>query len=289
MYGLPELHLFGARTIGEWFQQCAHASFDMDHGLVRVIAELFFGEQTEKSIARARGWLMRRSHCTTEMIFELVAEKVHPLIPIDKSPSLVYNPQCLQYVRALFPDARYIYLTRHPRGHGESVMRYLEERAKLGPIPPGHWLVGLASYPYSFLSENHMTHERRDVDPQRGWYALNQNICEFLESIPDEQKLRIRGEDLLSRPADALGKIVRWMQLRDDPVAIEEMMHPERSPYAGFGPLGARFGNDRSFLRSPTMRPVRPIVQNLEGPLSWREDGRGFLPEVKELARQFGY
>ena len=71
--------------------------------------------------------------------------------------------------------------------------------------------------------------------------------------------------------------------------AIEEMKHPERSPYACFGPPGARFGNDRFFLERPALRPERAEPHTLVGPLPWREDGRELMPEVIELARQFGY
>src|SRR5712692_735035 len=56
MYGLPEIHLFVAETMEEWWQQCANATFNMDHGLIRVVAQLFFGGQTEVSASRAAGW-----------------------------------------------------------------------------------------------------------------------------------------------------------------------------------------------------------------------------------------
>ena len=56
MYGLPEVHLFAAETMAEWWRQCAEATFNMDHGLMRVAAQLFFGDQTEdKSSARPAG------------------------------------------------------------------------------------------------------------------------------------------------------------------------------------------------------------------------------------------
>jgi hypothetical protein len=115
------------------------------------------------------------------------------------------------------------------------------------------------------------------------------NICEFLKSVPDSQKMRIRGEDLLTDRDTNLRRIAGWMKLRTDLQVIEEMNHPERSPYAGFGPPGARFGNDRFFLQNPVLRPERVKLQDLEGPPSWREDGHGFLPDVMHLAKQFGY
>lgn len=115
------------------------------------------------------------------------------------------------------------------------------------------------------------------------------NICKFLESVPDGQKILARGEDLLADPDRALREVAAWMGLRTDDEAIESMKHPERSPYACFGPPGARGGNDPFFLQNPALRPDRARPQSLEGPLSWRADGRGFLPKVKQLAREFGY
>src|SRR5262249_35822193 len=151
-----------------------------------------------------------------------------------------------------------------------------------------HWLLHLASFP---TGENRVdTHDGfDDVDPQRGWLALHTNICEFLASVPEGQKLRMRGEDVLTDRTRRLTEIAAWLGVRTDPEALEEMMHPERSPYACLGPPGARFGNDRSFLYQPALRPERAERHRLQGPLSWCKDGRSFLPAVEDLARQFGY
>ena len=127
------------------------------------------------------------------------------------------------------------------------------------------------------------------LDPQIVWHDYHRNILDVIDPIPNQQKIRIRGEDLLSRPDDHLRKLAGWLGLRSDRRAIQEMKHPERSPFACYGPRGARFGNDPSFLKSPTLRPYREKRQDLEGPLSWRPDGAGFSTRVKRLARQFGY
>jgi hypothetical protein len=36
MYGMPELQLFGAETMAEWWALCAKATFPMTHGLLRA-------------------------------------------------------------------------------------------------------------------------------------------------------------------------------------------------------------------------------------------------------------
>jgi hypothetical protein len=99
----------------------------------------------------------------------------------------------------------------------------------------------------------------------------------------------MRGEDIMGRPEHYLAEICRWAGLRDDAAAVEEMMHPERSPFACFGPISAMFGNDPNFLAGPTFRPHTPKIPPLDKPVPWRSDGRGLYPEVVDLAREFGY
>ncbi len=66
-------------------------------------------------------------------------------------------------------------------------------------------------------------------------------------------------------------------------------MHPERSPFACFGPVSALFGNDPNFLSGPTFRPHKPKIPPLDKPVPWRKDGRGLYVEVISLAHEFGY
>src|SRR6516165_4971117 len=122
MYGLPELHLFTAETMAGWLDLSAGESYAMDHGLLRAVAEIYFGAQTEQTITRARGWLRRRAHFTTGFLLETLADRVRPLIPVEKSPSVVYRLEFLQRAFAMFPQARFLHLLSHPRTYGESVM-----------------------------------------------------------------------------------------------------------------------------------------------------------------------
>ena len=115
---------------------------------------------------------------------------------------------------------------------------------------------------------------------------MHSNVCEFLETIPDDRKLLIRAEDVLGSPDVTLSAIVEWLGLQNDLEALDAMKHPERSPYARFGPPEARYGDNALFLRSPVMPAPPAEPDNLDAPLSWRA---GFQPDVKELARQFGY
>jgi hypothetical protein len=298
LYGLPELELFGAETVAGWWRLCRQATFPRSHGLLRTVAELYFGGQTEATIRRARGWLWRRGHITTGYLLEALADRVRPRRLVEKSTTNLYQMEFMERAYRMFPNAQFVHLVRHPRGQAESVLKFLRQREESGPVPPDHWMRRLAAYPgppEGASPAQNVPPSERDVDPQRAWVALNANVCTFLESVPAGQWTRIRGEDILSDPQRHLPNLCRWLGVDDSPAAVEEMTHPERSPYARFGPTGARFGNDRLFLENPVLRPqtaghpANGDRASLEAPLPWRNDGSGFSAEAKRLARQFGY
>jgi Sulfotransferase family len=286
LYGLPETHMFGAESVAELLQQFADATYRMADGLLRAVGQICFGRQTEATVRSARGWLARRGHLTTGQLFEVLGRRVYPLALVEKSPSLVYRMTSLKRVWRMFPEARFIHLLRHPAGQGSSALNYLSyvEKRRRG-LPPGHWLLELTSYAFRFGDEGDTAQEPRD--PQRAWYALNSKICEFLSSVPPEQWIRIRGEDVLHRPEMCLSNIAEWLGVRRDSAAIQEMKHPERSPYACYGPRGAEFGNDVLFLSHPELRTERATTLTLRGAMPWST--RPFHPRVVALAREFGY
>jgi hypothetical protein len=285
MYGVCELHLMRAPSMARWWRMCEGASFGMADGLLRVTAELLFGGQTEYNVECARGWLVRRSHWTTGYMLERLAMAVHPKIFVDKSPSIVYELEFMKRAFKMFPQARFLHLTRNPVSHGQSVMKLIRAAEARGSVP--YWLLNLASFPYWPNTKGPQS--VIDMDPQRGWYELNTNICEFLKAVPERQQMRVKGEDLLGEPDRVLPAIAAWLGLRADAEAIERMKHPERSPYAKFGPPNAHMGNDGTFMSNPGLHQERAVEPGLEGPLPWSTDNRELFPRVKMLARQFEY
>lgn len=271
MYGLPEVNLFVAETMRERagvLQQRAFA----EQGLLRVVAQLFGTEQTPQTVALARRWLEFRLECACVSVLRELADKVRPRTLVDKTPMTALRVEYMQRARRAFPNVKFLHLLRHPRGQGESLLRLGGAVAaeRLGALDYGT--------------------PTPTPDPQKAWYTFHVNISTFLEGVPKEQRLRVRGEDLLADPDLHLAQIAEWLGLRSDAQAIDEMKHPERSPYAGFGPVGARFGNDPQFLREPKLKVSRGgKLPSLEAPLPWRRDGTGCSPEVIQLAREFGY
>jgi hypothetical protein len=287
MYPLPETHLFLADTLRDWWETCTKTSFNMSHGLVRAVAELVYKEQNELTVQLARAWLRRRLPFTSGYVLELLAEQVYPRALVEKSPSMIFHPESMQRAARMFPLARFIHLVGHPRRHCEAVVATIKEAVAHHPNRVPQWLRQLACF--SAANADALSQEHTELDPQQAWIALNKNIGDFLEAVPETQKLRIRTEDILHDPDSVLASITEWLAIRSDAEAIEAMKHPERSPYARFGPEGARYGDDAAFLRSPSLPAARAVPDDLNAPFSWRDDGEGFSSESKALARQLGY
>jgi hypothetical protein len=210
---------------------------------------------------------------------------VAPRTLVDKTPGTVYKTSWMQRIESFFPETRFLHLTRHPYGHGRSVMRYIVEmRQRRLPVPA--WLTALASFA---PGSDGVPPAPSGLDPQHAWLRLNQNIVDFLGTVPAERQLRVRGEDVLRDPDGTLAGIARWLRIDDSRTAIDAMKHPETSPYSRVGPAGARYGNDPYFLNAPALRPARAELHSLDAPLAWRGDDLGFTTEVRDLATSLGY
>ena len=274
-FGLPELCLFNVeRLVDLWVGiegENAERGAMARHGLLRAVAEIYGGEQSAATINMARAWAIVRESWDTGRVFQEIVARLHPLVAVEKSPSYAIAVPRMRGLLRAFPDARFIHLIRHPVAQCRSVMA----------INEGAFTMKVNAFE---INEDYAL-----MEPQIAWHDVNLNIMEFLDEVPAAQQLRMRGEDIMADPRRHLADIARWAGLRDDDEAIEEMMHPERSPFACFGPISAMFGNDPNFLSGPTFRPHAPKVPSLDKPVPWRNDGKGLYREVIALANEFGY
>lgn len=178
----------------------------------------------------------------------------------------------LERINLAFPGAYFLHITRHPKTQGTSMMN----------IGEGKMAILSNSIDYST--------EPPTIDPQFVWAHIQRSILTFLEKIPAERQMRLRGEDILGDPGTYFEKIAHWLGWEWNPAALAAMLRPQDSPFACIGPYGAPLGNDPNYLKSPAFRArAKAAESQLEGPLSWRKDGKGFIADVVELAQQLGY
>lgn len=271
-YGVPEINLFVTETLNQLLEYSRAKRGFMIHGLLRTIAQLYAGEQTIESIQMARRWMHRRMDLNTSEVYRELCGRVAPLRIVDKSPAYSKNLKLLGSVDKTFPKAHYLYLTRHPRDQGKSVVK--APQAVLT-------LIAADSIDYS---TNPPT-----IDPQYAWYRRQRKILNFLAKISPEQQMRLRGEDLCNAPREYLQKICQWLNFSWSESIYQAMLRTQDSSYACMGPYGAQWGNNPGFQTAPAFRH-RPLAPSqLEGPLPWRSDDKEFIPEVLNLARELDY
>lgn len=286
LLGLPETNLFARDTYAD-LTRLYGARARFQHGLLRSIAQLGLGEQTEDDIEAAKSWLQKRPSASTAQIFQDLAAWAAPRQLVDKSPLYVYSSSSLERIGQAFPEARYLHLTRHPRGTCESIVELRERTAERTERLREFATERGIDVPEK-LQASQTAKPDADLTPETMWFDPHMRIVEFLEGVPEERQLRLRGENVLSDPDRHLPLIAEWLGLSTSADAVEAMKHPEASPFACYGPPNARFGNDPSFLEAPALRAYKPKPQDLEAPLSW--DPELFFGDlVGELAEYFGY
>lgn len=279
MYGFPELNLFMAETLDEFWRGAdsdggRKSTFwpVMRHGLLRTVAQLYAGEQTIDGVALAYRWIRVRAQQRTSDVFQELLAKIDPLIAVEKSPGYLRRRLYLDRLLAAVPQARFIHLLRHPSGQCESVLKARGGKLML-----------------MMLNAVDASGEVAVIEPQILWHDANVLIMDFLNDLPREQWRRVRGEDVLANPDLELTRICGWLGLPCGPHELAAMKAPEQSPYAQVGPITARLGNDINFLLEPRLRSMPRKDYDLAAPLPWRPDGQGLHPAVVELAREFGY
>jgi hypothetical protein len=264
LYGLPEVNLFGADTI-RGLLRLFQTRRRLEHGLLRAIAELGLGGQTEENITAAIRWLREYPEVRTADVFRDLGTWAGERALVDKSPLHVYMEGAMDRMLDAFPNARFIHLTRHPRHTCESVVKLQQAIVQGGG---------------RILSKK--------LDPDQVWLRPHRRIDAFLGRLPNDQYQVVRGEDLLADPDVQLGEICQRLGISVDAAAIENMKHPERSPYAALGPPKAPFGTDPGFMKSPALRKYEPKPVSLEGPVAMPGNPL-FSEALIQYAQSLGY
>jgi Sulfotransferase family len=270
LYGLPETHFFTCDTVDEWLTR--YRGTDRADGALRAVSQVVFGLQSSATVGMARVWLQARSPVTTADVLRSLGRRVEPRVLVEKTPQAAQEPGAMRRMLREFPEARFLHLTRHFLAQARS---RLERRIRACGLDGKDALATAA--------------RSLDGDPVQLWLVTHRAILRFLDNVPVQQQFRVRAEDLLGEPEQHVRRVAQWLRIRSDNVAIEEMMHPERSPFAAAGPPNAPAGGDEKFFSEPILRRRSSAVPPLDAGLPWNSDGAPFGPAVQQLATVLGY
>lgn len=272
LYAVPELNLFLAAQVGELLDiydvgQGGHA-----HGLLRALAELEFGGQTDAGVAQARHWLeQRRSMATAEVALHL-ASRVAPRRLVVPDSESTLHPADLDRMGRGLPGLRLLHVVRHPWEQGALLAAWARQRL--------------------FVPQDYKDHGFRppQVDPQIPWLRCNRNVAALLGRLDASAWRRLRCEDVEKDPTAALRPICEWLGLRVDPESLQPMTQPDRWAFAGYGPGTAPYGLEAEVLEPISAQTLEIASEaTLERPPPWQPAEAGFDFQVIGLAREYGY
>ena len=197
LYGLPEVNLLvadGMRQLVNTFRFVRPASLS---GLLRTIAQLEFGEQTEAAVDNALQWITERLDWSTRQMYYHIAERVEPSRCVDKCPITVMSKDYIKRSYEYFPNAQYLHLIRHPRPTCQSIARIIAD----GDRKRG-------------------TDRVAKTDPEAIWLRSNSNCVAFSTTVPPGRMMAIQGEQLLGEPNLYLAQIAEFLGLDGSPESI---------------------------------------------------------------------
>ena len=182
-----------------------------------------------------------------QKLFGLIGER----ILVDKCPHLGALPDAIKRVAGWFPEARWLWIIRHPA----SVLRSVEN------MP---------------MAEVMLSGYESDTDI---WHAGNRNVRDFLATVPADRWTMVRYEDLVTDPRPSLERVCEVLGVEFD----EKVLDPYEGDRMREGPAGARAIGD------PNMAGRGEIDPSLA--TKWLEgfDKRKMSPQSKEFAFSMGY
>lgn len=267
LYAVPELNLFMADTVGELLEIFEIGQGTHGQGLLRAIAELECGGQTDAGIDAARAWLQARAQWSVGELLQALQTRVAPLrlvVPDTETPLRLAD---LLRLQAAAPAATVVQLLRHPYSAGLGHAAWLGERL--------------------FVPIDFKDHGRHPpiIDPQLGWFRAHRNI----ERRFGERALRLCIEDLDDQALGALPRLCAALGIDGGAAALGAMQRPDDWVYAGHGPRAAPYGLEPEVLEDIVLPAGWDTTPRLEGALPWRPDGAAFSPDLVALARALGY
>jgi hypothetical protein len=143
--------------------------------------------------------------------------------PIRLVEKTIANALRVPFIAALFPDARFVYLTRDAAPNIRAMYRgwFQPDRYAVYPFSPGFAIEGYHGTAWSYFLppgwEGLYGQTLADVCAYQ-WSVLHRRCLEGLESVPDDRQLTVRFEDLAAHPASVLGDIAAWAGLRPEPM-----------------------------------------------------------------------
>ena len=251
LFSPPELHLLPYRTMDE--RRAALSGSYLEEGLYRALMELRgMDERSSKAFVDT---LVAKDKPIAE-VYALLQSWCNKRLLIDKSPSYAADIANLKRAEAIFDNARYIHLVRHPVSMVESFVRMRMDRL----------VVADNADPYCLAEQI--------------WLANNRNTDEFMHQLPAQRVHRVNFEDLLKSPRTVLEALCDFLGVEFDVAMLQPYEQGKMLDGIHQGSLGIGDPNFREHGRLETRKA--DAWKDIELPMVFGRD-------TVRLADRYGY
>ncbi len=259
LFAPPELHLLPFENL---LQRKLAFSNDLNqhllNGTVRALMELKGCTSTQAQQMMTQ-W--EEQSLTTKEFYTLMQGELGERILVDKTPSYSYHADILKRAETDFEQPLYLHLLRHPYGMIRSFCD-----AKLDRLLP-------------FMQGDDF---KREQYAELAWLTCNQNISDFLHTVPPERQFKLKFEDLVTQTQTVVTDMCNFIGVDFQVEMLEPYKEKKQRMTDGVEAV-SKMSGDLKFHLHRTIEP--------EMAYRWKQYHTvDFLGEVtKELAASFGY
>ena len=200
LFAPPELELLSFNTLAERHAAFAGRFSFWLEGTLRALMEL---KQCSADAAKELMQQCEEQQLTTQQFYGLLQDWLGNRILVDKTPSYALDLEILRRAERDFTGTRYLHLLRHPY----AMIRSFEE-ARLEQV---------------FFRHQHNFSQRQLAELV--WLVSQQNILEFLATVPAERQYQVHFEELVKEPERVLRGVCEFLGLEYE----SEMAAPYQS------------------------------------------------------------
>jgi hypothetical protein len=195
--------------------------------------------------------------------FFLIAGKNKRLI--DKTPRNVLR---IPFIDAIFPDARYVMLSRDGRDNVNSLVNaWRSDRYKTYELPEPHEIPGVDRRWWKFVLYPGWEKDRKgplEVVAANQWIASNEHILSARKDIGEERWTEIRYEDLVAKPEQEVGRLMEWLGLAYDDAVRERAAATRTTPInIVTPPEQGKWRRENPDLIEAILPSIRPTMEKL--------------------------
>jgi amino acid adenylation domain-containing protein len=218
LFAPPELELLSFNTLAE--REAAFAgrfSFWLE-GTLRALMEL---KQCSAEAAKELMQQCLEQQLSTQQFYGMLQEGLGKRRLVDKTPSYALDSEILRRAERDFTGTRYLHLLRHPY----AMIRSFEE-ARLEQV---------------FFRHQHHFSQRQLAELV--WLVSQQNILQFLATVPAERQYQVHFEELVKEPEQVLRGVCEFLGLEYESEMAAPYQSQTKRMVDGIHPLSKMLGD----------------------------------------------